>query len=639
MSRLVVMGLVLLGIKAMSYAQAQPDFINHGVGAPVAESRGVVTVRDANGRNLVIALALDMSARGYILVTDVDSEETRQHEYPDGVPNSAPFASLMSANGRFYTGAGKVLLEFDPTSRQWLFHGVPQPQAGCFVGQAMADGPDGLIYIGTCPNSHLVSYDPKTQKMTDYGRLDPQEAYFSYLAFDSAGWAYAGIGTARCNIVAFNPRTGERRQIVPESERVLGTGRVFTSKDGEVYGVADKQWYCLSDGRGEKVGKEEAWKVSPRIPAISWGQTTGTFPDGRTVKYNLPDRWLQVDDPKTGKSRRIPIDYKSGGAMITSLVGGPDGKVYGSSCHPMHFFVFDPQKTELKDLGPVHRVGGGNFCAMAVQGKYIAAASYSHGIFHLFDTTRPFNGGVVAPSAPNDAPNPRELAEWPKDICRPRTVLAHPDGRHVMMAGYAGYGLCGGGLGIYNLETQEAALINHENLIPNQSTITLKALRDGNLVGGTSISAPGGGHPLAKEGVLYILDWPSRKVVYQTAPAPGAAEVSSLEVGPDGLVYGLAGGARFFVFDPKSRQVVHQDDLSAYGGVPRPALINGPDGNIYAIFTKAVVKIEPGTFRHVKLADTPVDIGAGIAVVGGRLFFAGGACVCSHDLKLREVKP
>jgi streptogramin lyase len=203
-----------------------------------------------------------------------------------------------------------------------------------------------------------------------------------------------------------------------------------------------------------------------------------------------------------------------------------------------------------------------------------------------------------------------------------------------MMAGYAGYGLCGGGLGIYNLETQEATLVSHENLVPNQSTITLRALPDGNLVGGTSISAPGGGHTSAKEGVLYILDWPTRKVAFQTAPVPGASEVFAVEVGPDGLVYGLASGSKYFVFDPKIRKVVHTEDLSAYGALPRHPLILGPDKNIYAIFTKAVVRLEPGTFKNTKLADAPMGITAGLALVKGRLYFSSGSHLWSFDLKL-----
>jgi len=605
---------------------APNGFMDHGVAAPVAESRGVVVTQDAQGHPLVIACSLDNSPQGWILVTDVDRRETRQYYYPEGVPNSPPYASLLSQNGRFYTGAGRVLLEFDPASRAWLFHGVPQPEAECFVGEAFADGPDGLIYAGTYPNSHLISFDPRTKEMTDYGQMDPQEQYFTYLAFDQAGWAYCGLGTARYNLVAFHPKTRERRQIVPEEQRQLGTARVYRGTDGKVYGNAGGQWYQLWEGNATPIAQEAA---APKAPTgeIGWGNTRGVFPDGRILRaYNLPERWLEVEDPRTKEVKRLTFDYRSEGATITSLVAGPDGKVYGSTCHPMHFFAYSPERKVLEDWGPVARIGGGNICAMDVQGQYVVGAAYSGGWLYLYDTAQPWNGET------GDHPNPRLLAEYPADICRPRAALAHPDGHHVLMAGYMGYGRRGGGMALYDLTTGESTLLTHEDLIPDQSTITLKALPDGNLVGGTSIETPGGGHPTAKEGVLYILDWPTRKVVFQTVPVPGASEVFSLEVGPDGWVYGLTAGSNFFVFDPATRQVVHRESLAEYGGLPRPALIRGPDGNLYALFTKALVRIEPQTFRHEKLADAPGSISAGLAIQAGRLYFAIGSHLWSYGL-------
>ncbi len=605
---------------------AQNGFTDHGVAAPVAESRGVVTLQDNQGACLVIACSLDRSPRGWILVTDIDTKQTQQYYYPEGVPNSPPYASLLSRNGRFYTCAGKTLLEFDPNSRRWTFHGVPAPSESCYTGSAFADGPDGLIYAGSHPHCHLVSFDPRTKKMADYGPMDPQEHYFSYLAFDSAGWAYCGIGTARCNIVAYNPKTGERRQIVPEADRKLGTGYVYAGTDGKAYGRAGDQWYRMFEGRATAIKQDEAGPHAPS-GAIGWGNKAGTFPDGRKLRhYNLPERRLEVEDPQTKQVTSLSLDYKSEGASITSLVAGPDGKVYGSSCHPMHFFAYDPATDALQDWGPIARIGGGNFCALAAQGRYVVGAAYCGGYFYLYDTAKPWNGEQ------GEHPNPRLLAQYEGDITRPRTALAHPDGRHVLMAGFMGYGRRGGGMGIYDLTDGKSTLITHRDLIPDQSTITLKALPNGNLVGGTSIATPGGGHPTAKEGVLYIMDWETKKVVFQTVPVPGAAEVFSLEVGPKGLVYGLASGSQFFVFEPRSKQIVHRESMAEYGGLPRPALIRGPDDNIYAIFTKAIVKIEPKAFQHDKLADAPTGISAGLAIIGGRLYFAGGSHLWSYDL-------
>jgi len=619
---LAVASLLLLGASVMAQ---NTGFTDHGICAAVAESRGVVATQTASGKNLVIACATDRSVEGYILVTDVDSGETRQVFYPKGVVNSDPFASLMSRNGRFYTAAGPTFLEYDPEAERWLFGKVVNPNAGCYVGAAIADGPDDLIWAGTYPDCRLHSYDPETQDTVDYGRLDEAEHYFNSLVFDSAGWAYAGIGTARLNIVAFNPRTRERKQMVDESERTLGTGSVYTGVDGKVYGLAGKQWYRLFAGEREAIPGSEKAAAAPN-GSLGWGKSADKLPDGRQIRYNLPDAWLEVQDPQAGTTRRLPIEYKGGGVALTSLVAGPDDRVYASTCHPMHLAVYDPGSGKLEDWGPVNRVGGGNFCHMSSQGEYLVAASYSHGIFHLYDTTRPFNGGY------GKDPNPREVAQWSRDICRPRATLAHPDGHSVLMAGYAGYGLVGGGLGSYDLKTETATLLTHEDLIPNHSTVALAVLRDGTVVGGTTVGAPGGGHVVATEGVLYLLDWETRKVVFQTCPVPGASTIVALQATPGGQVYGLASGSVLFVFDPGTREVIHTEKLEQWGGVPRDSLLLDQKGGVYAQLSRAILRFDPQTFEPSVVATPPVTIQVGGPLLGGRIYFGSSSHLWSYAL-------
>ena len=606
-------------------------FADLGIAAPVTESRGVVVTRDAKGRSLAVACLLDMSPLGSLLVTDIDTGETKQYDFPENTRSDrfavwAPFASLLSGNGRFYTFGGPTLLEFDVNERRFTFSGVPAPTEDCYTGSAMIDGPDGRIYGGSYPNSHLVSFDPETKEMRDHGRLDPQEQYPSNMAVDSAGWIYIGIGTARFNIVAFDPKTGEMRQMVKEKDRALGTARVFRGADGRVYGEAGEKWHRMLAGKSEAVSKEQVPRLEP-WQAIAFGQASGIFPDGRElVRYNLPERWMLVKDPKTGSEKRMEIRFRSGGASISTIAAGPDGKIYGSTSHPMHMFAYDPSPRVLKDFGAVNKLGGGNICAMASQGQYLAGPSYSSGYFHLFDTARPFD-------QKNDAdPNPRIIAQFEGDITRPRACLAHPDGDHVLMAGFMGYGMTGGGIGIVNLKTGEKTLLSHEQVIPFHSTHTLKALPNGDLVGGTSVLTPGGGHPKEKEGVLYIMDWKTKKVTFRIVPVPGAEEVFNLEVGPDGLVYGIASGSKFFVFDPAGRKIVHNEDLSRYGSLVRPSLAAGPGGTLYALLSSSILRIKGENFAVEKIAEPPVPISAGLALQDGWLYFASNAHLWRYRL-------
>ncbi|MGI5818550.1 MAG: WD40 repeat domain-containing protein [Armatimonadota bacterium] len=615
---------VLICLAVPTHAQ-QAAFTDHGVGAPVAESRGFVAAQDANGSPLLIALSLDQSPRGWILLIEPEAGETEQFYFPEGVGNSAPFASLMSENGRFYTVSGRSFMEFDPAAREWLFHGIP-PDAGIHVtGSAVCDGPGGRIFAGMHQNCQLISYDPQTQQLEAHGRLDEAEQYVNSLFAGPDGWLYAGIGTARQNVVAMNPETGQRVQIPSEDQRVHGSGGVRLATDGNVYGRVGDTWWLLRDGDGTVVAADQ---VPPpaRTGAIGWGQKTAALPDGSVATLDLPERRLTITPPD-GEPRLVRFDYESEGASITSLAAGPDGNIYASTSHPMHLVRYDPRSDELTDLGHVPAIGGGNMCAMTAAGDLLYGAEYSGGRVWSYDPALPWQ-----PTA-DEQPNPRELAQYKQDLCRPRACIADADERWVVSGGFAGYGLVGGGLAIHDRETGETVLLSHEDVIEHESTITMRFLPDGNLVGGTSVAAPGGGHPQAEEGTLYILDWQSREVIFRMNPVEGAREVFSIEVGPDGLVYGLASGSQFFVFDPSVREIVHREDLSGYGALPRQTLTLGPDGNIYATFSTSIVRITPGTFEHQKLADPPGNITAGAVILDGRLYYASGSHVWSYDLE------
>jgi hypothetical protein len=292
----------------------------------------------------------------------------------------------------------------------------------------------------------------------------------------------------------------------------------------------------------------------------------------------------------------------------------------------MHLIRYDPKARVIADLGGIKAIGGGNICAFAAQGSVLVGPAYAYGDVFLYDPAQPF-----APEQAS-APNPRVLARFKPDITRPRTCVAHPDGRHVIVGGFPDNGLVGGGLGILDLQTGEKTLLTHEQVVARHSTHTLKALPSGDLVGGTSAKAAGGGHSTDLEGVIYLMDWAKRQVVFKTVPVPGAPEVWSLEVGANGLVYGLVTGSQFFVFDPLRRAVVHREDLAKLGGLVRHALGRSPDGNVYGILGKTVFKIEAGDHRITVLATPPVPITAGLAIAGDRLYFASQAHVWSYRL-------
>jgi len=748
-------------------AQQEDDaLIDHGVAVPLAESRGAVATEDANGNSLAICCSLDMSPRGWILVTDIDSEESTQVWYPEGVPNSAPYGSVLAKTGKFYTAASRHLLEFDPTTRDWSWHGVPSPDASAYL--RIIEAPDGTIWGGDVYRAGLISFDPDTRETKDHGRLDEAQKYLSSLAVDDSGWLYGGIGTQLGNIVAYNPETGEKIQIPDQDQRKVGSASVYRGTDGKVYGKATLKSgvvnYRLFAGKAEVI---EAGDVVAKEPSgdIGWGQKSGTFPDGRKLtRYDLVNRWLDIYDPATKQTKRIEIDYESEGSTIRVITGGPDGKVYGNSAHPSRNFVLDPVEGV-----PHHREGAIAVKGYAVQGKYVIGGHYGGGRLYIYDTTRPWHmaaisgtvaggigakpltklastdagkidylssydivlfraddyGGQIHFDIPAEAdgdyyliialykspgyctvqfsldgktvgepyegcakvvePGPHQVAGpfplkagkhrvsvetikaeagnpwigistialtqqkpdeairkaeranpylaavYSPDINVPWGAAAHPDGKHVMISGKPGYGYIGGGIGIYNIETDEELLLKHEDLIPGQSIVAMAPLENGDIVCGTSISGGHGTTAVAKTAVLFILDWKTKEISWQTPAPVNATEIGLLKKGSDGLIYGIA-GSTLFVFDQQKKEVVHTAPLGDYGGRTVNGMACGPDGNIYLVFTKAILRVKPGSFEVEKIAEPPANATAGIAVVAGRVYFAIGSHLWSAKL-------
>ena len=601
----------------------QNGFIDHGVAVPLASRRGVVAAHDANGRNLAIACSMDFAGqRGWVLVTDIDTGKTEQVWFPQDVPNQPPYGSLLARSGKFYTAAGDVLLELDVTSRQWTFQGVPVPGEGCYL--SFAEDSDGLIYAGSCPHSHLVTFNPKTRQMATCVQMDPQEAYLWYLAIDKSGWIYGGIGTSKYDLVAYNPKTKALKPLIKPEDRKIGTANVYVGTDGQVYGCcsADGPWYRLSEGAATPIAKTEA---APKAAtgAIYYGDIYDTFPDGRKiVAYDFEEKYLEIENPKSGQRNRIPFNYECGGTIITMITAGPDGMIYGCSGHPSHGFKYDPRDGSLE-----HYPGTIYLQCAATQGRYIMGSEYPGGNLYRHDPALAWNL-----SGPEDQRTPKKVASFAPDIYAPRVTLAHPDGRHVFMAGIPGYGYRGGGVGIYDLESGESSVMTHKDLIPEQSTVTMRVLPDGLIIAGTSVAAGHGAHPVDANAVLYILDWQARKVVFQTVPVNGANALQVIEIGPDKLVYGLTAGSTLFVFDPNDRKILHQEKLKGYGVAAQRGLVAAPDGYLYALFTKGIFRITPGTFQLEKMADTPGPVFSGGGILSGRIYFTIGSHLWSYRL-------
>ncbi len=369
---------------------AARGFFDFGVGAAVAESRGAIPFQAANNRAMVIAAANDVGTRPFIMVTDVDTGQTRQVYFPPGVVQRAPFGSMVSSAGRYYTSQGAVFTEYDPVSNAFTF--VQDTVDGGSVDVlGYTEGPDGTIWFGGVYETRLLSFNPTTRVVTRHGRMDDTEEYLSTLATDGQGWVYAGIGTSAWNIVAYNPVTRERRNLIPAAQRQIGTASVFSAVNGQAVGIAGSTTWLLTNGTATVIANTAA-PARRDVRAIGWGTTTGTFPDGRKLTaYDMPGQTLDIRQ-LDGGTTRLQFSYTTEGADLTTLGNGANpAQVFASSAHPMHFLRVDACRREMTDLGYIPAIAGGNMPAIGHQGPLTIGASYSTGQLWAYDDRQPFD--------------------------------------------------------------------------------------------------------------------------------------------------------------------------------------------------------------------------------------------------------
>jgi hypothetical protein len=628
---IAIAALLVAGAAACARGPRLPGVItDHGVASPVGTSAwgGTAATADADGRRLVfIKLWGGGDTASYLFI---DAETGRTEQIDPGIGGIGAYLVFLSPENKVYDTMGEWFLEIDVPTRQ--IHRIGKIPSGMALSFTMDD--DGVIYAGIYPSATLVSYNPRTQKYTDHGQLNKQDwpQYLRPLVIGDQGWIYGGIAIKAGQVVGYNLATGETKAYVPEADRGNGAGEVFRGQDGKVYAKAPGWgWHALSGG--EAVPVETAAEPTQ-------ARAVDIFPDGsRCVDFDVHNRTLRILDKGAADPREVKFDYECVGPSIFSMVAGPDGRIYGATGVPLRIWRFDPASGEMKDWGLGRH--GGHANQFVRQGERLYAAVYSSGSLIELDPSRPVHDAPIKEST-----NPRQLHGYkygyggdPDMFGRPHAMLAHPDGVHVVLGGNPARARVGGGLLIYNVKTGEEVVLKPEQLVPDQGVHAMAALADGGLIIGSTTEAATGGSSTATAAMLYRLDWESKQVTARWTLEPQTSSVHDLVVAGDGLVYGLAAGERLFVFDPKNGAFVHDEVLSSYGRLtgsqaPRTMAI-GPDGGIYALFDKAIVRIEPGSFTHREIARSNLEITAGIVIHRNRLYFACGSHLYSCDLSLR----
>ncbi len=627
----VIVATLTFGARAQAGSRALGDgFIDHGVATALSQHRGMVATSDGEGRDVMLVWLYDHRGGYALLMIDAETGKSDQFATPYPWAGDGPFASLLSRAGKYYTVFGSHFSEFDPAKRAFTFFKKTAPQ----MAMSLTEASNGKIWAATYPNTGVVSFDPATRELREVPSAN-KENWLQYprsIAVDAAGWVYVGIGSTAAQILAHNPSDGSTRAFLATPDRAPGyavawhdqSGKVF----GEVPGAGGSKWFELSAGTARPLAAKPALRPFTHI-AGDQGLFHRRFPSGKNAnECDTIIRSLTVGDPRRGGTKTVTFDYTSEGAHVIALMAAPDGSITGGTAFPMRMFRFSPGRDAWENW-PAH----GQFNTVAVQGDRFFVGGYPHGFLLEWNPAAPW----AQTDQSKSAGNPRYLTLCEPTIYRPHDLLALPDGHTIVMAGTPGYGLTGGGLLLWDRETQTRTLLTHEQLLPQQSTMSLVAVSEGKFLGGATVGAGTGGETKAREAELYLFDVAAKKIEWHAPVFPGAQTYTELAPAPRGLIYGFVDRSKFFVFDPAKRVVVHTEELKArFGSVvtgqgPR-AFVRDERGRTFVLFAKSVARVVDDTYEVKLLASAPVTISAGGDILGQRLYFAAGSHVYSCAL-------
>lgn len=633
---LAISGVMLLALTTTPVSAASVDlgngFIDHGVATPNSNHRGTVATVDGAGRNVALVWLFDHTGGYALLVIDAETGESRQLPIPFPSRGDCPYSSILSSNNRYYTHFASHFVEYDPIAGEFTFFHETAPQ----MAMSMTEDDNGVIWSATYPQSGVVSYNPATGEFRDYGQLYKQNwaQYPRSVAADDRGWIYLGVGSTASQIVALNPETGDATPILPEDERVQASATVYRGENGKVYAsdgsTLDDAWLELYEGKATRMAKPEdvTWKS---YITGSQGLFHRNFPDGKILRVcSLAERQLVVEDPETKETTEVAFDYTSEGAHLMGMATAPNGTVAGGTAFPMCFFNYNPDTDEWTNhpcMGQWNAVAPGN-------DRFYVGMYTSGGILE-WDPAKEW-----VPTKADD-PESNPLLIHPRSsptIIRPTQLLVHPDGKTLVLGGTPAYGHTGGGMLIFDLETQTSTLLTHEDLLIYHSIHSMVPLDGGKLLVGSTVSAGSGGERKAEQAELYIFDMATKQIEWHDPVIPGASSFNAMLNGPGDLVFIFANHREFLVFDTSKREVVHQENTEATFGVtnsqqgPR-VFVTSPEGDIYILFRKGIASLNPETFEITMLAESPVSIGPGGDYLNGRIYFGSGSHMYSYGVE------
>ncbi len=449
----------------------------------------------------------------------------------------------------------------------------------------------GNVYGGTYPNGKVFKYDGTTGAVRDYGQVAAGQPYVKSIDY-ADGKVYTGslpdahimevdVATGAITELPTPPGLGDvKGKVVYDLNTRCGRVyvRISTAFPGPMYvwDIATRTWVDeipnahgldispLGDnGEIYLIQASELKKYDPASKTLTGtGLTfTGRIQNARSIGWaelGLPDYpgksvvgtlWRGDEfryNPQTGKSEIFQTQVRREPIEILSVAGGKD-KIYAGGFLNGGVSVVDPTTgaATFNRFSQVEALMEGKDGKLWI-GAYPEARLYS------YDLSQPWSSPEYSPGPPGTPDNPKLAVNLHPELQTRARALTEVNGKIAVGTVPDGDRL-GGALAIYDPKTGTTQTFR--NVVQDESIFGLTA-RGGTVYGGTSIigglaTTP----PTRTEGTVFAWDVNHSRKLWETTPVAGAATVSSVTFGPDGLLWGVAGKTVFAV-DPSCGTVL-----------------------------------------------------------------------------------
>lgn len=562
----------------------------------------------------------------------------------DLAPKTIGAYPAVASDGTVYfaarDGRGVQVYRYDPVANEieLLFE---NPVGESVVRGLEIDEEAGILYGNTYPSAKVFSYDLETGEIRDYGPLTDDDDIYAWGFARVGDQLYSGTGMSVGHAMQIDAESGDISELpLPAEYDDVLTYFYWAQEIGDVVafafspGVPDGTNTAFWDTTAEE------WVCEGEIPTFLNlnGPITEPGPDGRVYYKSegeiwafdisdcsaTPTGWVDTELQDSGSHRTLDaITEGSGEDARTILIGtnndgsfwrfdpvtgdhelfeatvegspleahsvnvGPDGKVYtGTYLGPGVLGVHDPATGETGTVA-----GPGQVDTWADHGDQMLLGSYPNAVVSRVDTTQDWELGTN-PAAGTRIGDRQD-----------RIMAMASDGSRIAVGTVADYGVSGGALSLAGSDGQFEV---HRDLIPMQSVVAVEFGDDGLVYGGTSQRGGLSSENSPDDAHFFIFDPDSAELLHQEIPVAGEAVVGDVLVTGD-TTWGLTTGGALFAFDNESREVTATATLDvppsgSPWGMGSVLVENPADGLIYGVSGGTLFALDPETSQFQLLA-------------------------------------